>query len=120
MKNIKFPTAQTILFVIAGLVALLTWFVPSGKYDSLVYDESTKMLVRSSQGETTNLSATQQTLEDLNIKIPIENFTNGDIYKPIGIPNTYQQLEAQPQGFTAFIQSPIKGIIAAADIIFLF
>jgi uncharacterized ion transporter superfamily protein YfcC len=119
MKNIKFPTAQTILFVIAGLVALLTWFVPSGKYDSLVYDESTKMLVRSSQGETTNLSATQQTLEDLNIKIPIENFTNGDIYKPIGIPNTYQQLEAQPQGFTAFIQSPIKGIIAAADIIFL-
>ena len=119
MKNIKFPTAQTILFVIAGFVALLTWVVPSGKYDSLTYNSETKMLVRSSQGETTDLPATQQTLDDLNIKIPIENFTNGGIYKPISIPNSYQKMKAQPQGFAAFFQSPIKGIIAAADIIFL-
>lgn len=119
MKNIKFPTAQTILFVIAGLVALLTWIVPSGKYDSLTYNKETKMLVRSSQGESTDLPATQKTLDDLNIKIPIENFTNGGIYKPIGIPDSYKKLESQPQGFAAFIQSPIKGIIAAADVIFL-
>jgi uncharacterized ion transporter superfamily protein YfcC len=119
MKNIKFPTAQTILFVIAGLVAILTWIVPSGKYDSLTYSSETKMLVRSSQGEMTELAATQQTLDDLSIKIPIENFTNGGIYKPIGIPNSYKKMEARPQGFAAFFQSPIKGIIAAADIIFL-
>ncbi len=119
MKKLKFPTAQTILFVIAGLVALMTWFVPAGKYDSLTYNSETKMLVRNSQGETTDLPATQATLDELNIKIPIENFTSGDIYKPIGIPNTYQQLEAQPQNAYAFLKSPIKGIIAAADIIFL-
>jgi uncharacterized ion transporter superfamily protein YfcC len=77
------------------------------------------MLVRSSQGEMTELAATQQTLDDLSIKIPIENFTNGGIYKPIGIPNSYKKMEARPQGFAAFFQSPIKGIIAAADIIFL-
>lgn len=119
MKNLKFPTAQTILFVIAGMVAILTWIVPSGKYDSLTYNSDTKMLVRSSEGEATELPATQQTLEDLNVKIPIENFTNGDIYKPIGIPNTYKALESHPQGVVAFLKSPIKGIYEAADIIFL-
>lgn len=119
MKNLKFPSAQTILFVIAGLVALSTWLVPSGKYDSLTYNKDKKMLVRNSQGAETELPATQETLEELNIKIPIENFTNGGIYKPIGIPKTYQQLDPHPQGFAAFIKSPIKGIIAAADIIFL-
>lgn len=119
MKKIKFPTAQTILFIIAGMVALLTWIVPSGKYDSLTYDKSSNELIRNSQGEKTGLPATQKTLDELNIKIPIENFTSGAIYKPIGIPKTYQQLESHPQGFIAFLQSPIKGIIAAADIIFL-
>ena len=119
MKKIKFPTAQTILFTIAGLVALLTWIVPSGKYDSLTYNKETEMLVRNSQGESEVLPATQKTLDDLNVKIPIKNFTTGGINKPIGIPNTYSELEAHPQGFAAFIKSPIKGIIAAADIIFL-
>lgn len=119
MKNLKFPTAQTILFVIAGLVALLTWLVPAGKYDSLTYNKENKTLVRSSQVASSDLPATQKTLDDLNIKIPIENFTNGGIYKAIGIPNTYQTLESRPQGMAAFLQSPIKGIIAAADIIFL-
>ncbi len=119
MKNLKFPSAQTILFVIAGLVALSTWFVPSGKYDSLTYSKDAKKLVRNSQGAETELPATQETLNDLNIKIPIENFTSGAIYKAIGIPKTYQKIESHPQGFAAFIKSPIKGIIEAADIIFL-
>lgn len=119
MKNLKFPTAQTILFVIAGLVALLTWLVPAGKYDSLTYNKETNQLVRSNEGENVDLPATQKTLDDLNIKIPVENFTNGDIYKAIGIPKTYKTLESRPQGLVAFFQSPIKGIIAAADIIFL-
>ncbi len=65
------------------------------------------------------LPATQATLEGLGIKIPIEKFTSGAIYKPIGIPNTYKQLESKPQGFAALVQAPIKGIIAASDIIFL-
>ena len=49
----------------------------------------------------------------------MEKFTNGDIWKPINIPNTYKKLKAKPQGILAFIKSPIKGIIEAADIIFL-
>ncbi|MBP0902558.1 YfcC family protein [Mariniflexile gromovii] len=119
MKKIKFPTAQTILIIIAGIVAILTWMIPSGKFDSLTYNKAENTFTKTSLNKTETLAASQETLDALNINIPIEKFTNGDIWKPIGIPNTYQKVEAKPQGFVAFIQSPIKGIIEAADIIFL-
>ncbi len=119
MKNIKFPSAQTILLIIAGLVTLLTWLVPAGKYETLGYNKDDNQFTRVGIDNTVTLPATQQTLETLNIKIPLDKFTNGDIYKPINIPNTYQQLEAKPQNFYDFVKSPIKGIIEAADIIFL-
>ncbi|QNK77562.1 YfcC family protein [Winogradskyella undariae] len=119
MKHLKFPSAQTILFIIAGLVTLLTWVVPAGKYDTLSYNTSTDKFTRLSLDEEISLDASQTTLEDLNIKIPIEKFTNGDIYKPINIPGTYNKLESKPQSFYDFVKSPVKGIIEAADIIFL-
>ncbi|MBT8209827.1 MAG: YfcC family protein [Eudoraea sp.] len=119
MKKIKFPTAQTLLILIAVLVSLLTWLVPAGKYDTLAFDASANTFTIASLTESSVLPATQETLENLNIEIPIEKFTSGDIYRPIGIPNTYKEVEAQPQGFAALATSPIKGIIAAADIIFL-
>ena len=119
MKKLKFPSAQTILLIIAGLVTLLTWLVPAGKYDTLGYNKDSNQFTRTGIETTKTLPATQQTLERLDIKIPLDKFTNGDIYKPINIPNTYQKLEARPQGFFDFIKSPVKGIIEAADIIFL-
>ncbi|WP_178985301.1 YfcC family protein [Winogradskyella helgolandensis] len=119
MKKIKFPSAQTILFIIAGLVTLLTWFVPAGKYDTLSYNADTDKFTRLSLDKEISISASQASLNDLNIKIPIEKFTNGDIYKPINIPGTYNKLEAKPQSFFDFVKSPIKGIIEASDIIFL-
>lgn len=119
MKKLKFPTAQTILILITVLVAMLTWLVPAGKYDSMEYNAKSNSFTKISSGESVDLPATQETLEKLDIKIPIEKFISGDIYKPIGIPNTYRQMEAQPQGLAALAKSPIKGIIAAADIIFL-
>lgn len=119
MKKIKFPTAQTILFAIAGMVAILTWVVPAGEFDNLSYNDSENTFERINSEGSISLPATEETLESLHIKIPLEKFTNGDIYKPISIPNTYRHLESQPQGFAAFVQSPIRGIIEAADIIFL-
>ena len=119
MLKIKFPSAQTILFIIAGLVAILTWIVPAGKYDALMYDKASKSFTRTSIDTTYSMPGTQATLDELGIKIPLENFTSGGIYKAIGIPNTYQKVEAKPQGVVEFIKSPIKGIIATADIIFL-
>ncbi|APY00336.1 YfcC family protein [Lacinutrix venerupis] len=119
MKTLKFPTAQTILLIIAALVTLLTWVVPAGKYDTLVYNKETNNFTQANSEKSISLHATQETLDGLAIKIPLEKFTSGDIYKAINIPNTYKQLEAKPQGIFEFIKSPVKGIIEAADIIFL-
>ena len=106
MKKIKFPTAQTILLIIAAMVTLLTWFVPAGKYDTLSYNKTEKTFTAASTENSKTLPATQATLDDLGIKIPLEKFTNGDIWKPISIPETYKKLEAKPQGVTAFLESP--------------
>ncbi|SFW21654.1 YfcC family protein [Cellulophaga fucicola] len=119
MKKIKFPSAQTILLVIAAAVAILTYLVPAGKYDTLTYNTTENTFTRSSNETTTTIPATQEALTTLHINIPLEKFKNGDIRKPIGIPDTYKEIEAQPQGVMAFFKSPIKGIIEAADIIFL-
>jgi uncharacterized ion transporter superfamily protein YfcC len=119
MKKIKFPTAQTILILIAAFVALLTWVVPAGKYDTLTYNKDSYTFTRSSLSSTNTLPATQQTLDELEIKIPIEKFTDGNIWKPISIPNTYKKIDSEPQGIMQLIKAPIKGIIEASDIIFL-
>ncbi|KJD31379.1 hypothetical protein PK35_14810 [Tamlana nanhaiensis] len=119
MKKIKFPSAQTVLLIIAGIVAILTWVIPSGKFSQLAYNKTKQVFEVSAQGQTTEMPATQETLDALNIKISLEKFTNGDIWKPISIPNTYKTLKASPQGFLEFVQAPIKGIIESADIIIL-
>ena len=119
MRKLKFPSAQTILLIIAALVALLTWVVPSGKYDTLAYNSTDKTFLRKSMGESVVIPAEQVALDQLNIKIPLKKFTEGAITKPISIPNTYKKTASNSQGFFEFVQSPIKGIIAASDIIFL-
>jgi len=118
-KKIIFPTPQTILLIIAGLVAILTWMIPAGQYDRLSYDKVENTFERTHLKEKVTLEATQKTLDDLQVKIPLEKFTSGDIWKPISIPNTYQKLEPRPQGIKEYIQSPLKGITEVSDIILL-
>ena len=119
MNRISFPTAQTILIVLAAVAALLTWIIPAGNYDSLVYNKSNNTFSVISNANTTSLPANKETLYELQINIPLEKFTSGGIYKPISIPNTYKRVASKPQSFFNFIQAPIKGIIEAADVIFL-
>src|SRR3990167_1013506 len=119
MIKLKFPSAQTILLVIAALVAILTWVVPSGKYDNLSYNAADNTFIRKSLGAAVVIPVEQAALDQLNIKIPLKKFTDGAITKPINIPNTYKKTAANSQGFFEFVQSPIKGIIAASDITFL-
>lgn len=116
MSKLSFPAAHTVLLIIAGLVALLTWVVPAGEYDRLAYDKDQNKFTRTGELEMT-YGATQKTLDDLNVRIPIEKFTGGDIWKPVGIPGTYHELEPKPQGLKAFVQSPLKGIMEAIDVI---
>ena len=119
VKKLKFPTAQTILLIIAGLVTLLTWVVPAGKYSTLKYDKEVQAFQITSPAGSTQVAASQSTLDSLSVKIPVEKFTSGSIWKPVAIPGSYRELEANPQSFFDFLMSPIKGIIEAADIIFL-
>lgn len=119
MKKLKFPTAQSILLIIAAMVTLLTWIVPSGNYSTLAFDKKENVFTITNQEKTENKEATQETLDKLSIKIPLEKFTSGAIWKPINIPKTYQKSEPKPQNIIDFVKSPIKGIIAASDIIFL-
>lgn len=118
-RKYNFPTAHTILFIIAAFVALLTWLVPAGQYDRLSYHAETNEFTRTSQEKTENLPASQETLDALQVKIPLDKFKGGAISKPISIPDTYKRLKAQPQGLWAFIQAPLKGIIQVSDIILL-
>ena len=118
-KKISFPTAHSILLIIAGLVAILTWLVPAGQYDRLSYNKETNSFHCNHLGNDKIVVANQNTLDSLNIEIPIEKFTNGDIWKPISIPGTYHKLDPSPQGIIAFIKSPLKGIMGVSDIILL-
>lgn len=117
MSKLSFPAAHTVLLIIAAFVAIMTWLVPAGQYDRLSFDKEKQLFVRTGEGEGQTYPATQQSLDQLNIRIPLEKFTDGDIWKPIGIPNTYHQLESQPQGIKAFVQSPLRGIMEAIDVI---
>jgi uncharacterized ion transporter superfamily protein YfcC len=117
MKKIQFPTAHSVLLIIAAMVAIMTWLVPSGQFDRLSYEKDKEQFIQKGEGEDQTFPATQQSLDFLNVKIPLEKFTNGDIWKPVGIPGTYHTLSSKPQGFIAFLQSPLKGIMESIDVI---
>lgn len=98
-------------------IVLLTWIIPAGSFSKLNYNSDKNIFEYSDQIETIELPSTQSTLDSLSIKIPLDKFTSGSIWKPIGVPGTYQKVPSQPQGLTAAIQAPIKGIYEAMDVI---
>lgn len=75
----KFPSAQALLLLISAFVALLTWVVPAGQYASLSYESSENVFIKTTNALKEKLPATLQTLESLNVKIPLERFTSGAI-----------------------------------------
>ncbi|MCB0707713.1 MAG: YfcC family protein [Saprospiraceae bacterium] len=117
MKKLTFPTAHTILLILAAIVAVSTWIIPSGKYDTLGYDEETNMFVFQSLEIQETYPATQETLDNFGIRTDVSKFTNGDIWKPVGIPGTYQTIPSNKQGLVDFILSPLKGIMEAIDVV---
>ncbi len=117
-KKISFPSAFSVLFIVLILAAMLTYFVPAGAYSKLSYnaDDST-FTVMSPDGTENVLPGTQETLDQLKVKIDVAKFEDGSVYKPVAIPETYQQVERNPQGFIEVLKSPIKGIYDTIDII---
>lgn len=117
MKNLKFPSPYSVLMLVTILVAALTYFLPSGKYDTLEYHHESKTFTLTSGGTVKQLPATQKTLSDKGIGIDIKKFEEGKIKKPVSVPNTYKQSKPQSQGIYDIISAPIKGIYEVVDVI---
>ncbi len=117
-KKRSFPTAFTVLFIILILAALLTYLVPAGSFDHLTYQpDQDNFLVSKVDGQEESLPANQATLDKYYISIPLENFQNGSILKPVSIPNTYQTLPSRPQGIIPIIMSSITGLADSIGIV---
>ena len=83
----KKVSAFAVLFAIIGLMAALTWVIPSGSYSKLTYNSTDNVFVVKAYGvDDKTYPATTDTLDNLNIKIKLSNFTEGVIKKPIAIP----------------------------------
>lgn len=121
-KKMKFPSAFSILFIILLIAIGLTWLIPSGSYSKLSYDSTENHFIVKTHGTPDqSYPATEQTLNQLNIKIQLSHFTNGIIKKPIAIPDTYQRIEQHEKGITDMIHAMVDGTIEVADImIFIF
>ncbi len=121
-KKFKFPTAFTILFFITIIAVGLTWIIPAGSYSKLSYDsKNNSFIVHSYNEKDQYLPATKETLDKLNIKIELNNFTEGKIRKPIAIPGSYRRVEQNPKGIMDITESMVHGTIEAADImVFIF
>jgi uncharacterized ion transporter superfamily protein YfcC len=116
-KKISFPTAHSVLLIIAALVALSTWLLPAGKFEELKYEKDKKVFVHLKADKEIEYPAVQKTLDSLGIKIQLSKFEDGSIWKPIGIPGTYHEIESKPQGVLQFIKSPLQGVINSIDVI---
>ncbi|GAL18096.1 arginine/ornithine antiporter ArcD [Vibrio maritimus] len=90
--TLKMPTVYTLLFIITALVALMTWFIPSGKYDYRT----------ANSGEV--ISAEN-----------VSSYSGGERLLPI--PGTYQELESNPQGIFDVFAAPLSGFGDASSII---
>ena len=116
--RIRVPTAFTILFFLTVLAVGATWVVPAGSYSKLEYSSSSgQFRVASPTGEVEELPATQESLDDLGVKIEVEKFTSGSLNKPVSIPGTYERMPRRPQGISDITGSMVNGTIEAIDII---
>lgn len=116
-RKLKFPTPYTVLMIVIALSAVLTFLLPSGSYNTLIYDDSTNEFVIKEGEQIEKVPATQQALESLRIYIALDKFKDGKIKKPVSIPGTYKKGDSKPQGLLAILFAPLKGIYEAIDII---
>ncbi|MBF8981929.1 YfcC family protein [Lutibacter sp. B2] len=117
-KKRSFPTAYTVLFIVLIFAAVLTYVVPAGSYAKLAFDGDNNMFTVTLPDESTQeYPATQETLDQLGVKVDVTKFTDGSIYKAVAIPGTYETLESKPQGPMEILKAPIKGLNDTTDII---
>lgn len=117
VKGLRMPGAFTILFLLTIISVFATWVIPSGSYDKLQYNDTSKsLLLIKPTGDTFKLKARQEELDKLGIKINISQFTSGAINKPISVPNTYKKLKQHPASISDITTSMVNGTVEATDI----
>ena len=124
-KGCYFPSAYTILIILQFIIFILTYIIPKGKFDTIEYDSNSGTFIVQKYNKTSiptsfEYNGTQETLEELGIKISLEKFQLGYIKKPISIPNSYTKLEEEENtNFFNLFVFPLYGMINAADIGFV-
>jgi uncharacterized ion transporter superfamily protein YfcC len=111
----SFPGPIPILMIVIILAAASTWLLPAGQYNKLSLAGKTFTMVTDTNEIA--LPLTQKTLDSLGIQIKVQKFIDGDIRKPVSVPNSFTKQKRNQQGFLSVLQAPIKGIIDSVDII---
>lgn len=114
-KKISFPGPIPILMIVIIMAAISTWLLPAGQYNKLSVTGKTFTMVRDSSEIA--LPLTQRTLDSLGVQIKVQKFIDGDIRKPVSVPNSFTQQKRNQQGFIAVLQAPIRGIVDSVEII---
>ncbi|MGX7023402.1 YfcC family protein [Vagococcus hydrophili] len=121
-KKFSFPSAYTVILLVLLLVMILTYFIPAGKYATLSYDMDKKEFVLTEpKGETSVEPGNQATLDKYGINTNLDKFKDGSVYKPVAIPNSYEELERENHGFFGavkeFLNAPIQGLEESISVI---
>jgi uncharacterized ion transporter superfamily protein YfcC len=114
-KQQKFLTPLTILMCIIVLAAGATWIIPAGKYNTLSYKDG--HFIIETPDSAIVVPFTKAVTDSLHIQIPLKAFEDGEISKPISIPDSYHRLKKNQQGIISILKAPIKGIYETIDII---
>ncbi len=117
-RKLSFPTAFTVLFIVLVIAAVLTYIIPAGSYERLAYNsDNDNFKITKHGGIEEVIPAEQSELDKLGITIPLESFKNGEIFKPIAIPGSYEKQEQQPQGLIPVLKASVLGISDTVGII---
>ena len=116
-KLIKFPSAYSIILIIQVFVFFLTFITPKGKYATIFYVNGNFIYTYPNATQKI-LPAVQETLNNLKLKIEIENFENGNIKKAIAIPGTYEKVKGHKTNIFDLFLNLVLGMINSADIAF--
>lgn len=121
-KKISFPSAYSVILIVLLLVMILTYFIPAGQYANLSYDDANQeFIIKQPDGSSSNEPANQETLDKYSVNTRLEKFKDGSVYKPVAIPNSYEEVHRENKGFFGFIKdflnAPIKGLAETIDII---
>ena len=125
-KGCYFPSAHLILLILELIIFILTYIIPKGKYNCIKYfEEGDKFIIYAYNTTDTPLEivkpATQETLNECGITIPLSNFKKGYVKDDVAIPNSYKRLpEVKNIPFYNVLKYPILGLIDCADIAFFF